>query len=200
MEIKTTRVFESLWQNTKRINLLRGGTRSSKSYSLTQLAVLFLVTGQVGENYYKRGSFAIVRSTFPVLRSTVMRDFINLLWLYGFAPYVEHKKSLNEFHYKGREVLFFSLDTPQKLRGRQNTIFWINECNDTPFEAFNQLIMRNESHCYLDYNPEGSPWVKTEIEERRLLDNPEEVNLFVSTYKDNPFLPPLLIAWAVACM
>jgi phage terminase large subunit len=152
-----------------------------------------LLFGRIGDNYYKRGSFAIVRSTFPVLRSTVMRDFINLLWQYGFAPYVEHKKSLNEFHYKGREVLFFSLDTPQKLRGRQNTVFWINECNDTPFEAFNQLSMRNESHCYLDYNPEGSPWVKTELEEKRLLESPEEVNLHVSTFKDNPFLPAAMV-------
>ena len=54
----------------------RGGTRSSKSYSLAQLAVLFLMTGKVSPDVeLDSGTWSIVRKTMPSLRSTVMRDF-----------------------------------------------------------------------------------------------------------------------------
>ena len=192
MEIKVTPVFKALWETQARINAVRGGTRSSKSYSITQIAVLWLFTGYIGKQHITKGTFSIVRATFPALRATVYKDFINLLDEYGFNRHVEHRKSTNEFRYQGREVLFFSTDDEQKLKGRQNTFYWINEADSVLYENFTQLIIRNTHWGYLDYNPQGDPWVKNKIEIERAKSH-GDVFLHVSTYKDNPFLPAPMI-------
>jgi len=71
--------------------------------------------------------------------------------------YVDHRKTLLELEFENRIVQFFSTDdlNSAKLRGRQNTFFYLNEANTIPFEAFNQLIMRCERFAILDYNPAG---------------------------------------------
>ena len=150
------------------------------------------MTGFIGENYVPRGVFFVVRDTFPALRQTIYKEFNDMLHEYGFARYVEHRKSTHEFIFEGREIVFFSTDDETKLKGRQNTFFWINEATDVPFEHFGQLIRRNTHWCYLDYNPVGEPWVKTEIEEKRA-DEENDVFLHVSTYTQNPFLPAAMI-------
>ncbi len=192
MKIEVTPVFEALWETQKRVNCVRGGTRSSKSFSITQIAVLWLVTGFIGKRYWARGTWSIVRATFPALRSTVLKDFINLLDDLGFARYVDHKKSTHEFRFDNRDVIFFSTDDEQKLKGRGNTIYWINEADSVPYEHFVQMEIRNTDFGYLDYNPTGSPWVKEKIEETRA-DEIGDVFLHVSTYKQNPFLPAEMV-------
>ena len=44
----TTEVYDLVTKDIKRINLLRGGSRSSKTYSLIQIAVKWLLEGTVG--------------------------------------------------------------------------------------------------------------------------------------------------------
>lgn len=157
-----------------------------------QIAVIWLYTGQIGGRKVKEGVFTIARSTFPALRATVYRDFNNYLHELGIYQYIDHRKSLNSFHYQGREVSFIPTDDEHKLRGRAHSFAWLNECNDMSFEVFNQIIMRTEHSVYLDANPSGSPWFKTEIEDKRLLER-GDVYLDVSTYKDNPFLPAEMV-------
>ena len=82
---------------------------------------MWLVSGYIGKEYTPRGVFYIVRATFPALRSTVLKEFLNMLDEYGFSRYVQHVKSTHEFLYEGREIHFFSTDDEQKLKGRQNT-------------------------------------------------------------------------------
>ena len=192
MKIKGTAVFDAIWGTQKRINCIRGGTRSSKSYSLTQLAIMFLISGRIGEHYFKNGTFSIVRATFPALRATVLKDFIALLYEYDLMKFVEYRKTSHEFSYKGREVIFFSTDDEQKLKGRQSTIFWINEADSVPYEHFYQLSLRCTHFCYLDYNPSGDPWLKDKIERDRVKSH-NDVFLHVSTYKQNPFLPAEMV-------
>jgi len=188
VEIQGTKVFEQLWKTQKRINLLRGGARSSKSYSMMQLIYLWLRYGKIGKHYIPKGNFSVVRETMPALRATVLKDFLEYLHLTGFYPYVEHRKSVNEFAYKGRIVSFFSLDDPHKLRGRGHTFCFINEADSVPFDAFNQIILRLDKYIWCDYNPSNSDSWCRELEDKRL---PErgDVNLMVSTYHDNPWIP-----------
>ena len=98
-----------------------------------------------------------------------------------------------ELEYEKRIVQFFSTDdlNSAKLRGRQNTIFYINEANSgIPFESFNQMIMRCTHFAILDYNPSGADnWVKTYLEDDRMHWPDQDVKLDVSTYKDNPYIP-----------
>ena len=144
LSLKTTPVFDMLWKDQKRINLLRGGSRSGKSYSLTQMVMLWLWTGYIGKNEILEGSFYIVRETFPALRASVLKEFEGLLHQHGLYPYIKHMKSTHDFYYQGRHVTFFSTDDAHKLRGRQHTFCWLNEVNDMEFEIFNQVNMRLE--------------------------------------------------------
>ena len=52
--------------------------------------------------------------------------------------YVDHRKTLLELEFENRIVQFFSTDdlNSAKLRGRQNTFFYLNEANTIPFEAY----------------------------------------------------------------
>lgn len=192
MKVQGTEVFKAIWGTQKRVNCIRGGTRSSKSYSLTQLAIIWLISGRIGKHEFKTGTFAIVRATFPALRATVLKDFISLLHEYGLYKFVDHRKSFHEFIYRGREVIFFSTDDEHKLKGRKTTIFWLNEADSVPYEHFGQMIRRCSHFCYLDYNPAGEPWLKDKIETDRAKSH-KDVFLHVSTYKQNPFLPAEMV-------
>ena len=107
---------------------------------------------------------------------------------------IDHRKTLLEFHFKGRSVDFFSTDDLQsaKLRGRSHSIFFIEEANTVSFQAFNQMIMRCKNFAILAYNPAGiENWCKTFIEGSRFKRG--DVKLDVSTYHDNPFLPLAMV-------
>ena len=79
LTIDATRVHFGLIEDVRRINLLRGGTRSSKSYSLMQLVFIWFFTGRIGDQVIKDGTFLIIRATMPALRVTVMKDWDNYL-------------------------------------------------------------------------------------------------------------------------
>jgi len=188
MKYKTTRVYRDVVNNIKRVNCLRGGTRSTKSFSLTQMAVRWLMYGKIGNINLPRGDFFVLRESFPALRRTVLKDFEMILSHEGFMPYVNHVKTTHEFKRQNRTISFFSADDESKIHGPQNSIFWINEATAVPEKVFNQLIFRCSHFCFLDYNPnDPQSWIKEKIEEERMIKD-KDVSLDISTVHDNPFL------------
>ena len=180
MEIKATPIFEKNWTSLTngqtRFIINQGGSRSSKTYSLCQVIIVYCL-----QNPNKVVS--IVRKTFPALRATVMRDFFEIMRDLGIYEKTNHNMSENIYKFpNGSIVEFFSVDDEQKIRGRKRDIGWCNEANELWFEDFQQLNMRTESKLIFDYNPsESASW---------LYELPEEESILIkSTYKDNPFLP-----------
>lgn len=192
LDIQATPTFDRIFNIDKRVIALRGGSRSGKSYALMQIVVIWLYTGTIGGKFVPEGLFTIARSTFPALRKSVMKDFLNYLVKLKIYNFIDHKKSINSFSYKMREVVFISTDDEHKLRGVGHEFVWLNECNDMPYMVFVQVILRTEFTVFLDANPSGEPWFKTEIEERRIKEE-KDVFLDVSTFKDNPFLPDAMV-------
>jgi len=180
MEIKSTVIFEKNYEalndSSLRFVSNEGGSRSSKTYSLCQLIIIYCL-----QNNNKVVS--IIRKTFPALRATVMRDFIEILKELNIYSMEDHNKSEHIYTFSnGSIVEFFSVDDEQKIRGRKRDIAWCNEANELYFDDFTQLNMRTESKLIFDYNPsESTSWLY-ELP-------PEESILIKSTYKDNPFLP-----------
>lgn len=171
-----------------KIHCLRGGARSSKSYSLMQMAYTWLMTGEIGKIHKYSGTFAIVRDTLPALKATVLKDFIDYLVLMGDYAKVIHKITTNQFQFKQRTVSFWPTTDSKRLKGRQNDFIWINEANGITWLEWNDLFVRCGSQIWLDYNPDSpDSWVRHEIEERRR-ERKGDVNLMVSTIKMNPFL------------
>jgi phage terminase large subunit len=191
--METTEVYKLVTKDLKKINLLRGGARSSKSYSLEQISLKWLWTGYIGDRLIETGEALILRETMPALRRTILKEFITMLHDTGIMPYIEWKKSFNEFKYQGRQISFFSLDEESKVLGIQSAWFWINEGNPVSYNIFNQLLIRCENFCFLDYNPfDPSGWINQQLELKRLPLR-GDVSLTVSTYKMNPYLPKTII-------
>ena len=180
MEIKSTVIFEKNYEALNdpaiRFVINEGGSRSSKTYSLCQLVIIYCL-----QNNNKVVS--IIRKTFPALRATVLRDFIEILKELNIYSVEDHNKSEHIYTFpNGSIVEFFSVDDEQKIRGRKRDIAWCNEANELYFDDFTQLNMRTESKLIFDYNPsESTSW---------LYELPTEESILIkSTYKDNPFLP-----------
>jgi len=180
MEIKSTVIFEknyaALNDQGIRFVINEGGSRSSKTYSLCQLVIIYCL-----QNNNKVVS--IIRKTFPALRATVLRDFIEILKELNIYSVEDHNKSEHIYTFpNGSIVEFFSVDDEQKIRGRKRDIAWCNEANELYFDDFTQLNMRTESKLIFDYNPsESTSW---------LYELPQDESIMIkSTYKDNPFLP-----------
>jgi len=180
MEINSTIIFEKNWSalQEKRVRFVinEGGSRSSKTYSLCQMVIVYCL-----QNPNKVVS--IIRKTFPALRATVMRDFLEILKDLDIYEKTNHNMSENIYRFpNGSIVEFFSVDDEQKIRGRKRDIAWCNEANELYYDDFTQLNMRTETKLIFDYNPsDSSSW---------LYELPKDESILIkSTYKDNPFLP-----------
>ena len=179
MEIKSTVIFEKNYEaisGDKRFIINEGGSRSSKTYSLCQLMIIYCL-----QNNNKVVS--VIRKTFPALRATVLRDFIEILKDIGLYKQEAHNKSEHIYTFaNGSMIEFFSVDDEQKIRGRKRDIAWCNEANELYFDDFTQLNMRTEDKLIFDYNPSDSVSWLYELPK-------DESTLIKSTYRDNPFLP-----------
>ena len=180
LEIKHTPVFEwnynELDNSNIRFIINQGGSRSSKTYSLCQVIIVYCLTNP-GK------TISIVRKSFPSLRATVLRDFMEVMKDLGIYKQSQHNKSEQVYHFpNGSSVEFFSVDDEQKLRGRKRDILWANEANELDFEEFNQLNMRTTTKCIFDCNPSDNEHWLYDLMER------DNTKLIKSTYLDNPFL------------
>lgn len=189
IKLKTSEIFEKNFRSDKRIVVNRGGTRSTKSFSICQIAVLWLLTGRIGKDTFdERGTFSIARKWFPSLRATTIKDFIEILESTGMSEFVEHNKNDKEFRFENRVVDYFSLDDEMKIRGRKRNHLFVDEANEVERGEFQQLIFRTIGRVFLALNPSNpNHFIKTEIEDvRRVIQ--KDVDVVVSSYLDNPFL------------
>lgn len=180
LEIKHTPVFSKNFDaiNNKEIRFVinQGGSRSSKTYSIMQCLIVYCL---VNKNTF----ISIVRKTFPTLRSTVMRDFIDIMRDLELYSVKNHHKTENIYNFdNGSRIEFFAADDEQKLRGRKRDILWVNEANELTYDEFNQLNMRTTIKLLFDFNPsDNEHWLYDLIERN-------ESVLIKTTYKDNAFL------------
>ena len=73
-----------------------------------------------------------------------MKDFIDIMT--GLNIFDEEKRwNKTDFTYtfkSGSKLEFFSADQPAKVRGPRRDRLFMNECNNIPFETFEQLEVR----------------------------------------------------------
>ena len=172
--------FDALFNSDKRFIVNQGSSRSSKTISICQLLIVYALKNP-------KKNISIVRKSFPALRATAMKDFIDQLRDLGIYKQSDHQKTTNTYTFNnGTVVSFFSVDDEQKLRGRQSNIVWANESNELYKDDFDQLNLRCEEKMIFDFNPSDSAsWI---------YDLYQESTYFIkSTYKDNPFIAKEII-------
>lgn len=172
---------EYLFDNKHRFILNQGGTRSSKTYSICQLILTYIIK--------KPGTvISIIRKTLPALKSSILRDLKSVLESNLNPSDYEHNKSEGVFTFtNGSTIEYFSADDAQKLRGRKRDLAVLNEGNELSLEDFNQINFRTNDKIIIDYNPSFQKhWILD-------LKDDKESAFIHSTYKDNPFLEKSLV-------
>ena len=169
--------FYQTLNSDKRIIVHQGGSRSGKTYAITQY-ILYLLTTQ-----RKKLIITIARKTLPALRGSVYRDFMEIADNIGILEKGILNKAEFTFQYKNHLVEFISLDNEMKVRGRKRDICWLNEANEFYIEDFNQLSLRTSKKILLDFNPSDViHWIYSDVCTR------EDSDVFITTYQDNAFI------------
>ena len=181
--IESNIVFKHLSNSSKRITIEQGGTRSGKTYNI----LTWLIYKYCFENTGK--VISIYRKTLPSLRATAMRDFFEILNAGELYNSEYHNRTNNEYTLNGNLIEFDSLDNPTKVRGRKRDVLIGNEINEFAWEDFFQLLIRTKEKVILDLNPSDEfHFIYDKVATR------DDAELFITTYKDNPFLEDSLVA------
>lgn len=176
-KIQTTIVFEKLLNSDKRIDVFQGSSRASKTYNIMIYWVYKLM--QEPDKL-----LSIVRKTGPALKGSVLRDLKEIL--IKFEIYDPEKWRTVDGYYEmpnGSIIEWFACDDEAKVRGRARDYLFCNEATEISYEEFQQLILRTREKIVIDFNPSLWESYLYELEER------EDCNYHIVTYKDNPFLP-----------
>lgn len=117
-----------------------------------------------------------------------MKDFFEILQ--EMEIYSEDRHNKSDHHYtfnSGSIVEFFSIDDPQKVRGRKRDILYCNEVNELSLDDYIQLNLRTNEKVFLDFNPSDATHFVYDVIKK------ENSAFIQSTYKDNPFLPKRIV-------
>ena len=182
-KIKVNKVYTHLKRSKKKIVVEQGGTRSGKTYNILLWIIFHYCAKYTGQ------TITIARKTFPAVRSSVMRDFFDILKQHELYNEDYHNKSNSEYILNGNLVEFVSLDQPQKIRGRKRDLAFLNEANELTFEDWQQIVFRTNGRIILDYNPSDSfHWIYDRVIPR------EDADFYQTTYRDNPFLDATIVS------
>ena len=177
MQVQTTQALNKLRKLDKRVRIVRGGTSAGKTICILLILIDYAIKNEGKE-------ISVVSESIPHLRRGAFKDFCQLLKGLNRYRDIQLNKSILKYTFtNGSYIEFFSTDQPDKLRGARRTDLYINECNNVPFDAYNQLAVRTSGNVWLDYNPSNIFWVDKELVGK------EDVDYITLTYKDNEVLP-----------
>ena len=179
LNLKASKLFQDNYQPDARVSVNQGGTSSGKTWAILQVIM--------ATAHEENCLISIVSESLPHLKKGCERDFKNMLLNLGLYNDDMHNKTDHVFSFGNSMVEFFGADQPDKVRGPRRDYLFINECNNVPYETFDQLEIRTKKKIWLDFNPVAEFWAHTEVLPR------DDAKLIKSTYKDNPFLEQSIV-------
>ena len=165
----------------KRLRGVAGGTSAGKTISILQILIHYAQT-------HNSELISVVSESFPHLRRGAMRDFLNIMQTHHY--FKDELWSKTDYTYTfetGSKIEFFSADQPGKVRGPRREVLYINEANNIPYEAYDQLAIRTRKIIWLDWNPTNEFWWYSEVAPHY------EHDFITLTYKDNEGLDQSII-------
>jgi len=158
-EIIGSKVLRDVSTSEKRIVVLEGGARSTKTFSLFQWLIINCLK-QTGHKY------TIARLKMTWVRLTLLEDFQTLWQMYGLniTPAYNPNRSDQTYYLNGNQITFVGLDEPQKMHGRTQDFTWVNEAMEISEKDFTQLSIRTKKRIFIDYNPSAEThWIYDNI-------------------------------------
>lgn len=179
-----TTATKKIAQLKGRIRVIQGGTSASKTISI----LLHLI--HLAQSDKAVTLTSIVSESVPHLKRGAMRDFKLIMQTQHYWKEALWNATDSVYTFEtGSKIEFFSTDNGDKLRGARRDRLFINEANNVPFDAFEQLEVRTREFVYIDFNPTNEFWFFTEVKPHR-----DDVDHIILTYKDNEALSPEIIA------
>lgn len=187
IEANTTPVF---WANKKaydkgiyRVIANQGSTRSSKTFSLSQLLIDIASggTNQITGKPYGRKEISVVSPSLPHLKKGARKDILQNLETQMIFKEDDFNRTdqIYTFPSTGSYIEFFGADDSQKVRGPGRDILYINEANLLSHATALQLFLRTREVIFIDFNPaDESSWVY-EVADKA------GNKLIISTYQNN---------------
>jgi phage terminase large subunit len=178
IDIQTTITYGHIQNAKSRVTQHIGGTRSGKTYAVLQWLLVQMISND-GLNV------TVVRKTIPSLKRTVIKDFIDILKGLEIWHEEDYNGTDRIWKYFNSNIQFISTDDAEKLRGIKSDILFIDEASEIDEESYFQLSIRTTGRIILAYNPTVSPY--------HWLRQMQDCERYVTTYKDNTFLPKELV-------
>lgn len=184
-DIEVTRMFKELMTTDKSTIVQRGGARSGKSMAIFQYLIHKMTIQQ-------NAQILLTRKTFPALRLTSLKVFIELLKEYGYYRFCDHSLSNSTLLYKPTNtfIAFLSIDNPDRIMSSEWNYIHMEEAIESKYDDYMRLQTRLSSptesinQMLVSFNPVSAlHWLKT-----KLVDVDEDLLEIVSSYKDNPFI------------
>ena len=169
---------------TKRIRAVCGGTSASKTVSI----LIYLIAKAQTDKTPTLTS--VVSESFPHLKRGSMRDFLGIMQSHHYFKDEAWNKTDYTYTFEtGSKIEFFSADQPGKVRGPRRDRLFVNEANNIPYEAWDQLLVRTKEFAFADWNPTNEFWFYDQILPVR-----EDLDFITLTYKDNEALDPNIVS------
>lgn len=167
----------------KRIKAIPGGTSAGKTISILSILI------DKSQRDKKKKLTSIVSESIPHLKRGAIRDFKNIMQEQAYWSDNNWNATDSIYTFEtGSQIEFFSTDNGDKLRGARRDRLFINEANNIPFDAFEQLEVRTKEEIYLDWNPTNEFWYYIDVKPNR-----DDVDEEVVTYLDNEALDPEIV-------
>ena len=186
IEIQATNVFYKNDRCKAPIIINRGGARSTKSYSISQLLSTRLVN-------CKKRKILVLRKTLPSLKLSVYKDFKGIWSDWGIINRIKEEKQTLDYYYGDNWLHFGGLDDPEKIKSTDWNDIMMEEMTDFNLDDFKQLRLRTSARVakgdppnqiFGCLNPiDEHHWIKEHV-----IDKIPGVVDIHSSYKDNPFL------------
>jgi phage terminase large subunit len=183
LTISHSPVFDWIYDSKKRINVLEGGSSSTKTWSLLQWHIVdcFEHPGQ---------TYTIGRLKMTWTKATVLKDFIAICEANNIpvTPEFNINRPDQTYYINKGEISFIGLDEPQKAHGRRQDNLWLNEAMEVSEKEANQLMMRTRRRIFMDYNPSAEThWIYDNVIGR------DDCDFFHSTMRHNGFLEQAIV-------
>jgi phage terminase large subunit len=171
----TRKVFEL----TKRIRAVSGGTSASKTIS-----ILIWLIDYCQKQYSQPKIVTTGSESYPHLEKGAMRDFELIMKDRNYWRDERWNRTKHTYQFETGNILeFSSFDTYGKAHGPRRDVLFLNEANNLAYNIVDQLIARTREVIWMDWNPTVEFWFYTDMLPVR-----NDVDFITLTYKDNEAL------------
>jgi phage terminase large subunit len=171
-------LYEANLNLSKDVAVNQGGSSSGKTYSILQ--VLFTKAIE------SKCIITIAGQDVPNLKAGALRDALDI---YNDSTDLQslvtfYNKSERIFTFANGSIMEFkSYKNQQDAKSGKRDYLFMNEANGMPYIVWFELEIRTKKKSYIDYNPNSEFWVHEKLIGK------ENVQLFISDHRHNPFVP-----------